>query len=208
MKTINLFGQIRIILMMCIAVSNTDAAVNYYNDGTISTSTANTSVYTWNSADVNMTGGTIVSLDEFNSSQINMQAGLVSQGTSLWNQSQLSMTGGKLSQFLEVHDSAVADLHGGRLDGWLYAADTSVIYVYGYGFDYNPLAGTKNGGLLTGSWANGQTFGLNLLDNLQTNTITYQHIILHQIPEPATLLLLGLGGLILKKQSLFKRKEK
>jgi hypothetical protein len=187
----------------CICISDVGAAVNFYNDGTINASTPNISVYTWNNANVSMTGGTIISLDEFNSSQVSIQAGLVSQGTSLWNQSQLSLTGGQISLFLEVHDSAVADLRGGVLDGWLYAADTSVIHVYGYGFDYNPLAGTRNGGLLTGLWANGQTFGLNLLNNLETNTITYQHMILHQIPEPAALLLLTFGGLLtMRKQKV------
>jgi hypothetical protein len=192
---------ISIFVFVCVCISGVDAAANYYTDGTINAGTANTSVYTWNNASVTMAGGTIVSLDEFNSSRVDIQAGTISQGTSLWNQSQMTFSGGNLNLFLETHDFAAADLKGGQLNGWLYAADTSIINIYGYGFNYNPLAGTKNGGLLTGSWANGQAFGLNLLDNLQTNTITYQHIILHEIPEPASLLLLAMGGrLIIRKR--------
>jgi hypothetical protein len=200
MKNINMLWYVSFVALICICAADGFAIVNFYNDGTIDAGTPYTSIYTWNNANVSMTGGTILSLDEYNSSKVNMQAGVVSQGTSLWNQSQLSLTGGRVGLFLEVHDSAVANLHGGVLDGWLYAADTSVVHVYGYGFDYDPLAGIRNGGLLTGFWSGGQTFSLNLLDNLETGTITYEHIVLHEIPEPATLLLLGVGGLLIRKK--------
>ena len=191
---------ISFIALNCIYVADVFAIVNFYSDGVIDAGTPNSSVYTWNIANINMTGGTILSLDEFNSSRVNIQAGLISQGTSLWNQSQLSLTSGQIGLFLEVHDSAVADLRGGILEGWLYAADDSVVNIYGDGFNYDPLAGTKNGGLLTGFWASGQTFSLNLLDNLETETITYEHVVLHEIPEPASLLLLGLGVIFLRRR--------
>jgi len=50
--------------------------------------------------------------------------------------------------------------------------------------------------LLTGHWGDSSTFSINLID---IGTVpTYDYIEFHIIPEPGSVLLLGLGALILR----------
>ena len=72
--------------------------------------------------------------------------------------------------------------------------------IYGYGFQYNPLTGDYGGGQLTGFWMDDTPFSIDLWYSSYPGAPiidTYAHIVL--IPEPATLLLLGSGGLFLRK---------
>jgi len=79
----------------------------------------------------------------------------------------------------------------------LYATDASVVNIYGYAFNYDPLGGSRNGGQLTGFWEGGNPFSIDFLDNIETGSTYYDHVVL--IPEPATLLLLGLGAVMLRR---------
>jgi len=79
----------------------------------------------------------------------------------------------------------------------LYAAGFSTVTLYGYGFqlgaglslDGNRILGT---GLLSGEWWNGTPCSVNIYENDPTATIL--------IPEPATITLLGLGGLAMLRR--------
>jgi hypothetical protein len=71
--------------------------------------------------------------------------------------------------------------------------DTSWVHIYGYGFNNDPFTGSP----LIGFWADATPFSINLVDSTIT---TYDQIVFHIIPEPATLLLLGLGGLAFRKR--------
>jgi hypothetical protein len=55
----------------------------------------------------------------------------------------------------------------------------------------NQIFGT---GLLSGEWMNGTSWSTNIYENDSTATII--------IPEPATLFLLGLGAVILRKRKV------
>jgi len=70
----------------------------------------------------------------------------------------------------------------------------ATINVYGYDFNYDSTGGTYGGGILTGYLSDGNPFSID-----QVNEMEYTSFNL--IPEPTTLLLLGLGGLFLRKRS-------
>ena len=107
--------------------------------------------------------------------------------------SAMSITGGDLRiRFL----SADGHLHisGGKLR--IESASIphgSVIDVYGYDFNYDPSGGPHGEGILTGFLMDGNPLTIGKLAESE-----YQRFNL--IPEPTTFLLLGLGGLVLRKR--------
>ena len=99
-------------------------------------------------------------------------------------------------EFYEVgaHGESLIYLHGGQILGSLTIFDsTAWVHIYGYGFNNDPFGGSP----LTGFWADDTPFSINLVDD----TIpTYNQIVFHIVPEPATLLILALGGLLIRKK--------
>ena len=106
---------------------------------------------------------------------------------------ELTINGG---EFYEVgaHGESLIYLHGGDIFGGLTVYNsTAWVHIYGYGFNNDPFGGSP----LTGFWADDTAFSINLVDD---GIPTYDQIVFHIVPEPATLLMLGLGGLVLRKR--------
>jgi len=98
-----------------------------------------------------------------------------------------------------MNDSSVAHMSGVQIDELIGVRNnTSYVHIYDYDFDYNPLGGSVNGGLLAGFWPKGDPFSFDLI-NL-TDVTTYDQLIFHVIPEPAPILFVGIGGLILYRR--------
>ena len=128
------------------------------------------------------------------------------------------ISGGDISSDrLKTYPGTAVDISGGILDlglvdihsdfsisgGSFYASDSYVDYsgpgiatinVYGYGFSYDPDGGILGGGILTGYLLDNNAFTFDGLNELEYSRFNL-------IPEPTTLLLLGLGGLFLRKRS-------
>jgi len=117
----------------------------------------------------------------------------------------INIDGGEI-RYLITNDSATVHLSQGQISHLLGVRDnTSYVHIYGYDFDYDPSGGLYNDGLLTGYWPDNAPFNVSLINLSDLNVITYDQLIFHVIPEPATILLVGIGGLILSKRS--KREE-
>lgn len=107
-------------------------------------------------------------------------------------------------------ESAKINLYGGTTT-YLMSYESSIVNLYGYGFEIinyaeaiqGSLLGFPADGLLSGFWEDGTAFSIELgnyhgSDPVPVNPVTYEHLVLHEIPEPCTLLLFGFGGLVLR----------
>lgn len=103
----------------------------------------------------------------------------------------VNVTGGTVEK-IPVNEGATANLYRGNVGG-LGVRDSGTINIYGYGFSYDPSAGALNGGQLSGFWLDGTAFQIDLYD-----PETYDSINL--VPEPASLLFLLFGGLLIRKK--------
>ncbi|RKY11554.1 MAG: hypothetical protein DRP65_03905 [Planctomycetota bacterium] len=107
--------------------------------------------------------------------------------------SELTINGGEFYEIVGGQYSTI-NLHGGDIFGSLMVEHTTTwVNIFGYGFNNDPFPGSP----LTGFWADDTPFSINLVDSAIS---TYDQLIFHEIPEPATLLLFGLGGLLLRKK--------
>jgi hypothetical protein len=88
------------------------------------------------------------------------------------------------------------NISGGSIES-LHARDTSTTNIFGQNFQYgnglildgNRVFGT---GILSGEWLDGTPWAIDIMENYSTATIL--------VPEPASLFLLGLGGLLIRKR--------
>ncbi|HUW18271.1 MAG TPA: hypothetical protein VMW16_03130 [Sedimentisphaerales bacterium] len=136
----------------------------------------------------NVSGGTVLTLAAYDSGTVKLFPSGTVFSLDAAGAGTAYMSGG-ITEYARTGDSSTLNLYGGTVTNYLNAWDSATVNVYGYGFNYSPSGGSWNGGQLTGFWLDGTPFTIDLYD-----AQTYSHINL--IPEPATILFLGLGGLV------------
>jgi hypothetical protein len=198
--------------------------IAFYTDGVIQEGDVYDYVSVYNNAKVDMSGGIVSEIfTAYSSSTINISGGIINILDS-WDASILTLVGnpqinelgvsfsgranifGGTINFLKVGSSNPVNLYGGIISDYLRA--TSTVNIYGYGFQYDPLAGDYQGGQLTGFWLDDTPFSIDLYYNYKQGGLlidTYSHIVL--IPEPATIFLIGLGVLMQRKLKLTCRSD-
>ena len=133
---------------------------------------------------VDMFGGK-ATFQSYDKSTINISGGIVTEVYPR-DDSTINFTGATCTN-VEV-GGGTFNISGGQILGQIYApTNGSVVNIYGYGFEYD--------GQLTGFWSDGTPFGIAFRETVPGggNAYSYDKVVLHEIPEPATLLLLGLG---------------
>ena len=119
--------------------------------------------------------------------------------------STLNYYGGEMSAFI-IYDDALATFSGGSVNymssyqfAWRWEGTCPSVLVPNphitFVCDVDSVDLTGN--LLTGNWLDGSGFSVTLVDQTGYDSV-YSNI--NFIPEPATLLLFGVGGLILRKR--------
>lgn len=130
-----------------------------------------------------------------------------------------SVTGGHIESYIKTTDNSVITVSGGTLEGYLGASNNGVIYLAGTNFEVDgqmlscgdrlssfvPLTEhivddrieIWRTGTVTGVLADGSTLN-NTFYIYDYGVGNYADIVI--IPEPATMLLLGLGGLLLRRR--------
>jgi PEP-CTERM motif len=163
---------------------------------------------------VNISGGSLQEIQVFNSATVTF-----SQNATVYTVAAYSgivnMNGGTISNFISVggrgsgicnmnggivgglsaKDASVINLRGGDITNYLSADSSSMIDVFGINLAKTNIGGKHNAGQITGCWQDGSLFSIDL-----GNSGTYSRVNL--IPEPATLFLFGLGGLMLRKSGI------
>jgi len=122
------------------------------------------------------------------SSIFNLNGGEINRIRTWWYGT-INMTGGDVLE-TTLNNYSSLNLSGGQVGQLTIASDESWAILDGYGFsDYVP------GNPITGYWHDDTAFSIDLVDD---GISTYDQIIF--IPEPVSVLLLGIGGLILRKR--------
>jgi hypothetical protein len=75
------------------------------------------------------------------------------------------------------------------------------INVYGYNLTKSSIGGFWGGGYIEGNWLDNTPFHIDLDDYFSSPTYTtYDQVLLHEIPEPTTLLLLAFATVMLRRK--------
>jgi hypothetical protein len=99
------------------------------------------------------------------------------------------------TNLFDIRGDATATFSGGRIDYIRSFQDSDVMGHITFVADLDSIDLTGN--LLTGNWLNDSSFSITLQDQTGYDSV-YSNI--NFVPEPATLLLFGLGGLLLRKK--------
>ena len=152
---------------------------------------------------VNISGGSVDSLKCEDWCTVNITGGYRSRA--LAKHAPVNISGGRASFGPIGHDTWSSEdnnshlyISGGQILGSIWLDGNSTADIYGYGFSYDPYGGQSNGGQLMGFWQDHVPFSIDFLDFFGNHS--YDHAVLHEIPEPATLLLLGLGMVLLHRK--------
>jgi len=129
-------------------------------------------------------------------SRVDISGGSMDAWVQSFNSSEVMIRGGEIKLFVEAWDNSRVTISGGTIGGRIAAVRDGLITLAGSNFAVNgtPVAyGDFAGdyainGMLTGILANGDVLNNQFALNGPAADITF-------IPEPGTILLLGLGGL-------------
>ena len=130
-------------------------------------------------------------IEPFEQTVVNLLNGSISR-LSCFDNSIVNMYGGLINTSVGADDNSTLNLYGGDIvEAWV--TENATLNIYGYGFQ-TELIGSGAHTLLTGFWLDGSEFSIMFR---RSNTLPEQ---VNLLPEPATLLLLCVGGLVLRKR--------
>ncbi len=156
------------------------------------------SFLTYDSSVVNISGGSVTYLSANNSSYVDISDGTLN---SLYANDSVTINifGGSVSESFSACAYSTVNISGGALND-LYVQDTSTVIFYGQNFNLSPgldLVGERvtGIGIMSGQWIDGTPWSVDIKLNGSSATILVT-------PEPATLLLLGLGAAMLARKKI------
>jgi hypothetical protein len=160
-------------------------------------------------------GGSNAAIDTAGDNIVRINGGTIIGDIAANNNSRIYVSGGSLNDDIYAYDTGIVEVRGGSVGGVYGAFNSGTIYLYGSDFqiggqtlsygdslrDYGTLSTNQNyfKGIITGTLQNGSAINNSFLISARTNA----DIIV--IPEPATVLLLGLGAAVLRVTSRWSR---
>jgi hypothetical protein len=210
MKNFEKIIMVMMLTVICLGTSEVKALI--LNDGGVHTIDYQLDDNVWvedslsdEFTTLNLVDGGIIRdwINVFDYSQFNMSGGSIEFELFTWDNSQAYISSGSIAYDLNVFHSSNVSIYGGTIGDEVLARDFSEITIYGSGFmvdgipvDYGPITmGTINElGMLTGTLTGILQSG----DPLDNVFYIQPDAAIFLLPEPATMLLVGLGGLILR----------
>lgn len=121
----------------------------------------------------------------------------------------VTVSGGSIARTIVAYNNSLIDISGGTIGGYLYSYQNGTVNLYGNDFgvgeqtlsygdslrDYGVINGDFLTGKITGTLQDGSRLSNQFYISL--NDLNADIII---IPEPATVLLVGAGGLLLRRK--------
>ena len=187
-----------IAILIAITAVTQGAILDIYADDTIQNGDVYDTVNTYDSLDippvqttVDMTGGEISYLNVYDTSVFNFNSGSI--GVLTTNNSGIAHLYSSDISTKYLHDNSQIHIYNSSLSSSVLIYDNAELHIYGYDLIYDETASPN---WVTGQWENGQDFEIYL-----RNIYSYDpdQVVLHEIPEPATLLLFSFGGLLLRR---------
>ena len=177
---------------------------------------------------ITISGGSVnSSLSVWDNSEITVFSGSIGSNLSAHNNSKATISGGRIYGPLEARDNSVINFSDGTIDDYVRTYENSVVTISGGSvggsvFQYGPLEARGNSQIiLKGSdfavggtpigygiidsegydWIQGRLTGILANgDTLNNDFAVFYGSSIVLIPEPATLLLLGLGAVVVRKR--------
>jgi len=177
--------------------NHTGTGIAVYEDGVvyISGGSITRNVVSYGRSKVFFSGGTITqNLAASEHSEVYVSDGIISCVLGAYSDGTVYLSGGKIGNELSAFSNGKIFVTGGELGMPIRASNTSTIVIYGTDFNYDYGEISVTNGKLTGTLANGDTISNYFYINDDAKIILV-------IPEPSTLLLLGLGTMVLRRKS-------
>lgn len=135
----------------------------------------------------------VLNVTTFNGSSFNVHGGVVDGLLMCTNESNVNINAGWFDN-ISVEQSAVLNVYCINYGGLFHnvSATGGTINIFADNVIYSSSLGYNGGGVLEGDYLNRTHFKWDLYEG------SYQYI--NVVPEPATFLFLGLGGLLLRKR--------
>lgn len=151
-----------------------------------------------NNTVVDMWGGYVEDLITEDSSTVNIYGGQITggdgygleKGIGVWFSSTVNVRGGEICA-INTSQSGTLNLFGGDIEVLTGNGIDGTINIYGTSLSITGNGGVYDGGIVSGAWSDGTVFSIDMYG-------AYSLIQLHEIPEPCTIILLGLGGLFVR----------
>ncbi|MHC4104138.1 MAG: PEP-CTERM sorting domain-containing protein [Planctomycetota bacterium] len=171
------------------SLGGTPTAVNLLSGGAI----RHSGLSVHDNSQVTIDGSSIeFTLDTFGSSQVTVSQGMIGDSLRANNNSTATILGGEIGWNLKAQADSRISLYGGSIEHMLNAEDTSIITVYGSNFNYGLGEILDPTGTLTGILSNGDAINNDFYISTNASMVL--------VPEPATLLLLVFGAVMLRKR--------
>jgi len=163
-----------------------------YDASTLNVVDGSAEVQAFDDSTINISGGDIHLATAINNTTINFLTSDYTDALITEDSATINMQGGSVERII-ARDSGTSNLHAGSVTDYLTAYDSTVVNIYGYDLVKTGSGGSYGDGQVYGYWMNDAPFLINL-----RGVDAYSHINL--VPEPCTLVLVGVGALLVRRK--------
>jgi hypothetical protein len=180
-----------IFAILLLPVCANATTIDFYNNGTITDDDVFDTVNIWDSANVTMTGGDVFWCYTHNTSTFTYYGGYGDLSVILMYDTSIVRNYADWTPTMELYGNSQMHIYNGHIGSSVSIYDDAQLHVYGYSLSFTYPE-------INGFWPDGQHFSF-YIRNTGGEFNPDEQVFLHEIPEPTTLLLFGIGTFLLRK---------